>query len=121
MKTILVIDDEPELLDLLKYFFKQLNYTIITFTHAVPVETIEDIMPLFIVLDYNLGTTTGDDLCRELKAYPPTQNIPVIMLSANKELPQLAKDSCADAFLFKPFDIAELHRTVKNAELLQTS
>jgi len=119
MKTILLIDDEPELLELLEYLFKQLNYSVISYPQAIAVEAIQDLSPDLIVLDYNLGEISGGDLCRQVKAIPQTQHIPVLMLSGDEQLPELAKNSCADAYLRKPFDIAELHSAVRNITTLK--
>ena len=121
MKTILLIDDEPELLELLEHFFKQLHYSVISYPDAIAIETIKELSPDVIVLDHNLGQISGGDLCRQLKTDPETQNIPVLMLSNDARLPSLAKDSCADTYLEKPFDIAALASAVKKIAMLEAS
>ncbi len=121
MKLVLLIDDEPEILELLEYVFNQLNYRVTSFPDVLPLETIKEISPDLIILDHNLGQKSGGDLCKELKANPETHDIPVLMLSANERIAEIAKDNCADAFLLKPFDIAALHRAVKTIITLETS
>jgi two-component system, OmpR family, phosphate regulon response regulator PhoB len=121
MTNILLIDDEPELLELLEYFFKQLNYRVISYPDAIAIETIKNLSPDLIVLDHNLGEISGGELCRQLKINPDTQNIPVLMLSGDSRLPDLAKDSCADTYLHKPFDIAALAAAVKKITSLENS
>jgi DNA-binding response OmpR family regulator len=54
MKTVLIIDDEKELLNLLQYEFDLLNYRVIAQSAAIPLETIRDMSPDLIVLDYHL-------------------------------------------------------------------
>ncbi|HEX3386106.1 MAG TPA: response regulator, partial [Mucilaginibacter sp.] len=105
MKTALVIDDEPELLELLHYYFSQLNYDVISFPDVVTTETVESISPDIIVLDNNLGKKSGATLCLELKNNSKTQHIPVILISGYEGLQKIAKDSHADAHIEKPFDI----------------
>jgi len=119
MKTVLLVDDEPEILDLLTYLFKQFNYEVITFNQIIPVETIRELNPDVVVLDNNLGKKTGGDLCLEVKNEPDLRHIPVVLLSVNEKLPQIAKNSCADAFLEKPFDIGALLNTIRRVMVLE--
>ncbi|HWD88105.1 MAG TPA: response regulator [Mucilaginibacter sp.] len=117
MKTILLIDDEPELLELLRYLFKHLNYKVVTFPNVVSVETFENILPDVVILDNNLGVKSGGELCLEIKNNPKTHHIPVVLLSANGRLPEIAKDNHADAFIEKPFDIGNLYSIVKKVSI----
>jgi len=63
--------------------------------------------PDIIIIDYFLGGELGNEICLELKAYPLTQNIPVVLYSAFKNLKDLAMESSADGYIMKPFDIDE--------------
>ena len=117
MKTVLLIDDEPELLDMLEYYFKNLNFVVIAVPDVISVEAIVKIDPDIIVLDYHVEHRSGGALCQELKATPETQNIPVLMISADEQLPQLAEASCADGYLEKPFDISALNEAIKKISM----
>lgn len=117
MKTVLLIDDEPELLDVLEYYFKNLNFVVIAVPDVISVEGIVKINPDIIVLDYHVEHKSGGELCQELKASLETQNIPVLMISADEQLSQLAAASFADGYLEKPFDISALNEAVKKISM----
>lgn len=117
MKTVLLIDDEPELLGILEYYFKNLNFVVIAIPDIISVEAIVKINPDIIVLDYHVEHKSGGDLCQELKATYETQNIPILIISADEQLPHLATESCADGYLGKPFDISALNQAVKKISM----
>lgn len=117
MKTVLLIDDEPELLELLEYYFKHLNFVVIAVPDVISVEAVAKINPDIIVLDYHVENKSGGELCRELKATDETRNIPVLMMSGDEQLPQLAAASCADGYLEKPFEISALNEAVKRISI----
>ncbi|RYE18710.1 MAG: response regulator, partial [Sphingobacteriaceae bacterium] len=58
-----------------------------------------------ILLDIWMSGHDGRDICRELKRNSTTKNIPVLMISASRDVRQSALDSGADDFLEKPFEI----------------
>src|SRR4051794_15061823 len=103
MKKILLIDDDSDILTLLEYLFSRLNYEVFSFPDLIPLTKIAEIAPAVIVLDQRLPAGLGSEFCLQIKARPETQHIPVIILSAEMGLPEIAKDCCADAFLEKPF------------------
>jgi DNA-binding response OmpR family regulator len=121
MKTVLIIDDEPEFLKILAYLFERLSYHVIPRTAAVPLETIRETAPDLLVLDHHLPRKNGSNLCKELKVNVETQQLPVLMLSADERLPEIAKESFADAYLSKPFETKALQETVKRLETLVAS
>lgn len=121
MKKILLIDDQVEILELLGYFFKQLHFKVSAFTDIIPLKAIAEIAPDVIALDYRIGDKFGSDFCKEIKSNTQTGHIPVVILSADEGLSQIARDSCADGYLTKPFDIERLHQTIKNVMLSEAS
>jgi DNA-binding response OmpR family regulator len=54
----------------------------------------------------------GRDICKQLKSKKQTKNIPIIMISANKDTEKIAKNAGADGFIAKPFEMKELLTTV---------
>ena len=120
MKTVLIIDDEPEVLKVLVYLFERLSYHVIPRSAAIPLETIREAAPDLVVLDYHLPQKNGSNLCKELKVNVETQQLPVLMLSADERLPEIAKESFADAYLSKPFEAEALQETVERLERLVT-
>lgn len=103
-KKILLIDDDADILEILSVFLEDPNFEIITQRSLIPLSLIQEISPDVIVLDYNLGDKLGSELCLELKADPVLRAIPVIFLSAHQHIAKITKDTCADAYLEKPFN-----------------
>jgi two-component system response regulator VicR len=71
------------------------------------VQEIELLSPHILLLDISLVgyAKRGDEICRDTKAFLPTSHIPIILLSAEKDLRTLAIKSWADNHLGKPFGI----------------
>jgi DNA-binding response OmpR family regulator len=55
-----------------------------------------------------LSGQDGRVICKKLKKFPTTKNIPVIMMSAHPSAEKSAREACADEFIAKPFDIDDL-------------
>jgi DNA-binding response OmpR family regulator len=65
-------------------------------------------LPDLLLLDIWMSGVDGKDICKHLKSAAATKHIPVIMVSAAKDIEQIAKDSGADDFIPKPFQIEDL-------------
>ncbi|MBS1524275.1 MAG: response regulator transcription factor [Bacteroidetes bacterium] len=113
MKTVLLIDDEPELSELLQFLFKQFHYRVIVSPGTVSVAKAREINPTIIVLDNNFRRYTDIGFCLQLKNDPETSHIPILLLSANDNWGQITRDSMADGYLEKPFDISALQGTME--------
>lgn len=61
-----------------------------------------------ILMDEALSWTWGSDLCRELKGSSDTSNIPVIMISAAREINVIAQNCGAVGYIQKPFDMYDV-------------
>lgn len=113
MKKILIIEDDLDTADILGLIAGQLNAEIITFHQLPSLADVENLSPNIILLDHWVGQAFGGDLCTRLKADSATRHIPVILLSAHINLEQIARDSCADTHIAKPFDVDELLVMIK--------
>jgi len=69
---------------------------------------------IYHFLDVFLGDNDGRNLCHELKTGPHNQNIPVILYSAEKISDDSLKQSKADNFIAKPFDIGQLVQKINS-------
>lgn len=68
----------------------------------------EKFMPDLLLLDISLGGKTGPTIVKEIKKKPKTAHIPILLVSANSDIKDIAKEAGADGFLAKPFDIDDL-------------
>lgn len=113
MKRIIAVDDDPGILDILELIFIRAGYLVTAYSGA------EDLLknnfehPSAIVLDKQLSGADGLDVCRFLKGQESTRNIPIIMISANMNIGDMAHKAGANDFVEKPFNIKNLLETVK--------
>jgi len=112
MKKILLIEDDPDTSELMGYMLRRLGFEVSFSYDVLPIANILEINPNLIVLDHRLGTGLGSELCRTLKKNSSTSPIPVMLLSASHDLPEIANNCGANAYLRKPFDISRFERTV---------
>jgi len=109
--TILVVEDEPAIQELIKLNLEQAGYRVVQAFDAEGAATrVRAALPHLIVLDWNLPGMQGIDYCRNIRADRRTQAIPVIMLTGRTaEADKLAGfDVGADDYVTKPFSPREL-------------
>jgi two-component system alkaline phosphatase synthesis response regulator PhoP len=83
MKKILVVDDEPDIVEMIKVALESASYQVITaFNGNECLEKVKKEKPDAIVLDIMMPEKDGFVTCKELKADPETQEIPVLILTA---------------------------------------
>ncbi len=114
--TLLVADDEP---DMLRFLKSQLNsrYDVVEASDGQQaVDRANQFLPDVILLDMNMPEKDGLQVCRELRAQAPTREIPIIMLTAraDEETKLTVLSAGANDFLTKPFSASELHVRIKN-------
>ncbi len=108
-KTILVVDDEPDILLFLEVAFAHAGYRVLTATTGEElISLLAREWPDLILLDMLLSGTDGRELTRQLKGQERTAQIPVLMISAHPRAEQEALAAGADGFLAKPFGIKEI-------------
>lgn len=109
MQTVLVVDDDTDLLDMVNLVLTshELNVTCIS-KGSLLLESIEGSRPDLILMDVFLGDSDGRDLCLSLKTSGKYTNIPVILYSAGFITASSIKASMANDFMVKPFDISRL-------------
>jgi DNA-binding response OmpR family regulator len=120
-KQIVVLDDEKSILDLMEIALEEEGYNVIAINHYEPMEFFMDFDPKLILLDIRLSDGYGHHLCEDLKANPVTSAIPVILVSGADNLGKIAKESKADGYLSKPFNVDELISCVKQYDIAATS
>jgi two-component system, OmpR family, phosphate regulon response regulator PhoB len=116
MRSILIIEDEKDILELVEYHLKQAGFQVITATDGgLGLEQATKGRPDLIILDLMLPTMDGKDVCRFLKSNPITQAIPVLMLTAKAEEVDrvVGFELGADDYVTKPFSPRELILRIK--------
>lgn len=115
--TILIADDEPELLKFMETSLKDCFRQIITASNGVEAyeKTIKH-SPGIIISDVMMPQMNGFDLCRKIKNKLEISHIPVILLTAQADIAHRTEGykSGADLFISKPFDIQDILTAIKS-------
>ncbi|MGQ9708005.1 MAG: response regulator, partial [bacterium] len=115
-RLIAIIDDEPDILELVSYHLNRAGFRAETFADAKGFyDFLEKHRPDLIILDLMLPDVDGLDVCRLLKSEPKFAAIPIIMLTARGEETDrvLGLELGADDYVVKPFSPRELVARVK--------
>ncbi len=108
---ILVIEDEPDVLDLLRLHLRKEGFSIVEASDGVSgLKLAREKLPSAIVLDLMIPEMRGEDVCRQVRSRATTAGIPVLMLTA-KARPEdriAGLELGADDYLTKPFSPREL-------------
>ncbi len=110
-KTVLVADDEPDVLQLVVSNLKAAGFEVISAADgAAALEAAREKRPALLVLDLMLPGMPGLEVCKALKKDPATANIPIIMLTAKAdEIDRIVGfELGADDYMTKPFSPREL-------------
>ena len=115
-KLIAVVDDEPDIVELIAHNLKKENFRVKEFYEGPSfLSYLENVLPDLIILDLMLPEIDGLEVCRMLKMNEKTSSIPIIMLTAmttdDDRLTGL--DLGADDYVTKPFSPRELAARVR--------
>ena len=116
-RKILIVDDEPDALELLEYNLRQAGHGVVLAEDGQQaLDQARNELPDLILLDLMLPEVDGLKVCRTLKANPATQDIPIIMVTAKAaEIDRvLGLELGADDYVTKPFSPRELVLRVGN-------
>ena len=109
--TILIVDDETDVIDLLRYKLHGAGYEVMVSADGLDALAVaRDRRPDLIVLDLMLPEMNGEEVCRRLKLEPDTAAIPVLMLTAKAQPADRVAglEIGADDYISKPFSPREL-------------
>ena len=124
MKTILIVDDEVDIRDILRIrLANQPGFRILEAANGSDaLELTRQQRPDLIILDWLMPGFSGMEVLKALRESPELRTIPVIMMTVKSELSAQAQGQAMGvvAYLIKPFDAARLMETVQNA-LKETS
>ena len=113
---VLVVDDDPDILDLVRYRLERSGYAVATASDGLEaVRLAGELRPALAVLDVMMPSLNGFEVTRRLRAEPETSHIPVILLTAKAQEEDVQEGfaSGADDYLRKPFSPRELSARVQ--------
>jgi CheY-like chemotaxis protein len=119
MKKILIAEDERDIRDLIAFTLRFAGYEVLTANNGEEaVAMTQNELPDLVLTDVRMPKMTGYEACKQIKADPTTQHIPVVFLSAKGQEAEVQTGlaSGGDEYLLKPFAPDQLTRKV--AEIL---
>jgi two-component system phosphate regulon response regulator PhoB len=110
-ERILVVDDEPDIVEMLEYNLRQAGYAVATAsTGEGALGEIRAARPDLVLLDVMLPDVAGTEVCRRIRRDPATASMPIVMITArNEEIDRVVGlELGADDYVAKPFSVREL-------------
>lgn len=117
MRRILAVDDNEDILEIMKLILEDFGYEVTTLADGTLIfDVIDSAHPDLILLDVMLGNADGRELCKQIKLKKETHDIPVILVSASHQVAERLSlnNGAPDDFLAKPFDINDLLEKVES-------
>lgn len=112
-KKIMIADDDPGIVDAVEIILDFEGYQVSSTVNGATVLDMKTEFPDLLLLDIWMSGFDGRDICRKLKNDDTTKNIPIIMISASRDIEKSAYSAGADDFLAKPFEIDDLLGKIK--------
>ena len=114
--TILVVEDEPAIQELIAYNLKQAGHQRLRADNAEQaMNLVQNALPDLVLLDWMLPGQSGIDFARRLRSDKRTRTVPIIMLTARTDEQDklTGLDTGADDYITKPFSPRELNARIK--------
>jgi DNA-binding response OmpR family regulator len=116
MKTVLVVDDDPDIRELITWKLSQAGYTTVAASdgeaglQAAIGGDAEGRQPDLILVDWMMPKMTGIEVCRALRDNPLTARTPIILLTAKAQEAEVERGFAAgvDDYIVKPFSPREM-------------
>ena len=107
-KTIMVVDDDPAILDAVCIMLEFEGYEVYCTPDGAELLNMESNLPDLLLLDIWMSGLDGRDICKQLKQNLSTSKLPVVLISASRDIERSALAAGANDFLAKPFEIDDL-------------
>ena len=117
-KTVLVVDDDPEIRKLLQALFVRLGFAVTTAADGrSAIKRLAEVKPTLLCIDLMLPESSGYDVCEHVNKTSPLHGLPIMVVSG-RTMPNdraQAEELGVRAYLAKPFTQAELKAAVETA------
>lgn len=118
-KTVLLVDDEKHVVNVVGHMLEQRGYEVISASSGEQaLEMLEDFTPNLALLDIILPGIDGATLAQRILARPATENVPIVFLTGLVEVNEVHRGGNqigGQYFLAKPFDSTELFEVIDRA------
>lgn len=113
-KKILIADDDAGILDALSLLLEDTGYEVEIISDGNKINAHLDPLPDLLLLDVWMAGSDGRDICQAIKNDERTSKIPVIIISAHKDIKAVATEAKADDYLAKPFQVKALLEKIQS-------
>ena len=121
MKHVVLVEDDEPISDVFQLIFKDTDYQITNLEDGKKIISGEISTPDLFILDKNIPGMNGLEVCRFIKNSGKFKQVPVVMLSANLNIAELAKEAGADDAIVKPFSLKKIRETVSKYTALKNA
>jgi len=111
-KRIIIIEDDLNILEAMRMVLEDEGYDVVGLSSGKNLK-IDGSMPDLMLLDIFLPEVSGEEIALKLKSEAKTKKLPIILISGNNNLREIAKRTKADGYLEKPFELADVVRLVE--------
>lgn len=121
-KSVLVVDDEPNIMLSLEYLMKRAGYEVrLARDGEEALASVTAMPPDLVLLDVNIPKRNGYEVCQAIRANPDLKNVRILMVTAKGREVEIEKGLAlgADGYATKPFSTKELAQRV--AQLLNAT
>lgn len=114
MKNIFIVEDNYDIGYILNLFLEEEGFNVSLFpTIAEFKKDYKQSLPDLFLLDVMLPDGNGIELCNEIKQNQRSSHLPILVMSAHSPAEKMSKETCADGFITKPFDLNGLLQEIK--------
>ena len=114
MTTILVVDDEYLIADILSYALEDEGYMVVKASNGQKgLEVLERERPALIITDFMMPVMDGLEFANAVRALPAVNHLPIILISGAQAHLGMERSDLFDAVLDKPFNIDTILATVR--------
>ena len=110
-KKILLIEDEPDLVETTTFRLEKAGYEVIkAFDGKTALDLLGKVMPDLIILDLLLPKISGYDVCKKIKEDSKLKDVPIVLFTASllRDISEKTKELGANDYIAKPFEAKEL-------------
>jgi CheY-like chemotaxis protein len=111
--TVLVVDDDPEITDVIRAALEDAGYRVLTALGGAALQLAHERVPSLILLDVMMPEMDGVEMSQRLRADPSTARIPIIAMSAQGRLQVASAVMPVNDRLPKPFKLPDLYLVVE--------
>jgi DNA-binding response OmpR family regulator len=115
-QTLMIVDDDPQLMRVLSMFFDLEGYHVIQARHGrEALDLLQEYSPDLILLDLMMPEVGGEEVVRQIRANRKLSHLPVVIFTAAETRAEELMAAGATYFIAKPFSLDGLRDTVEEA------